>query len=80
MAEIQKRTETVVSHFYRVDLSQEEIEVLYVVLGKVAGDAYGYRGVSHGIFDAIHRAVGGLSTDVKPYARLTGSLRFSSEK
>lgn len=80
MAEIQKRTETVVSHFYRVDLSQEEIEVLYAVIGKIAGHTAGYAGVASDIFDAIHRAVGELSTAVRPYARLSGSLRFEDTK
>jgi hypothetical protein len=53
MAEILKRTETVVRSFYRLDLTEEEVKVLAVVLGAVSGPTTGYRGVSQGILDAL---------------------------
>jgi len=53
MAEIQKRTETVVKNFYRLDLSEEEAEVLAVVLATVGGSVSGYRGVAKEILEAL---------------------------
>jgi len=38
VAEIQKRTETVVKNFYRLDLTEEEAQFLADVLSKVGGN------------------------------------------
>jgi hypothetical protein len=76
MAEIQKRTETVVQNFYRLDLSQEEAEVVYAVLGKVSGPIYGFRGVSQGVFDSLSKALGVAAMDLVQSGRLVGTLRF----
>lgn len=80
MAEILKRTETVVKNFYRLDLDQEEIEVLYVVLGSVSGGQYGYAGVSEGIFDKISSELGVIAVRVDANKKLTGTLRFQDTK
>jgi hypothetical protein len=77
MAEIQKRTETVVKNFYRLDLSQEEAEVLYVVLGKISGDPEGYRGITGAIFGELNNELGMLSRDVQAHSKLIGSLTFT---
>jgi hypothetical protein len=43
MAEVQKRTETVVKDFYRLDLTQEEGKFLADLLGCVGGSSEGRR-------------------------------------
>lgn len=80
MAEIQKRTETVVKKFYRLDLTEEEARVLYTILGKVGGDMDGYSGVSVNIFYALSGEIDGTVTSQPEYEHLTGSLRFDNNK
>lgn len=77
MAEIQKRTETVVKNFYRLDLSQEEVEVLVAVIGRVGGDPAGYRGASQGIYDALISEVGDSG---RPNLRASGWIEFRDTK
>ena len=80
MAEIQKRTETVVKNFYRLDLTEEEAEVLYVILGKVGGDLNGYSEVSANIFYALSAEFPGVVTSQPAYKHVSGSLRFDETK
>lgn len=80
MAEIQKRTETVVTNFYRLDLSQEEIEVLYAVLGSVSGSKYGYAGVAEGIFGKIYSGLDVIAMRVDCHKKLRGTLSFEDTK
>ena len=80
MAEIQKRTETVVKSFYRLDLTEEEARVLYVILGEVGGSAGGYGGVSVKIFHALAREIDELSTSLLEFKHVAGSLYFDDNK
>lgn len=77
MAEILKRTETVTRNFYRLDLSQEEVEVLVAVIGRVGGKSVGYRGVSQGIYDALISEVGDSG---RPSLRTSGWIEFGDTK
>lgn len=80
MAEIQKRTETTVRSFYRLDLSQEEAEVLYVVLGKVGGLNSGYRSATQHIYDELKKSVGYETYKLDAYDHITGTLHFDAER
>lgn len=80
MAEIQKRTETVTKNFYRMDLSQEEAEVLFVVMGSVGGDPNGPRGITQKIYDELKKSLNmdnGL--DIRADRKMTGYITFADE-
>ena len=79
MAEIQKRTETVVKSFYRLDLSQDEAEVLLVVLGGVSGSFKGYRGLVKNMYDALSKEMDLRSANVRAGDFFVGGGRFSDQ-
>ena len=79
MAEIQKRTETVVKNFYRLDLTEEEAGVLAVVLAAVGGPHGGYRGVTQEILDILSNE-GVNWYDSAANRKYSGGIVFEDEK
>lgn len=80
MAEIQKRTETVTKNFYRLDLSQEETEVLFAVMGSVGGDPDGPRGITQKIYDELKKSLNLDSVmEVRLNHKMTGYITFADK-